>query len=81
MNLGDFGIAVGNPADIVVLDCADRVSAVAELAQPLLAMKRGRMSFSRPATTLHWPGATPSLVKDGFGGGLAEARSLARLPP
>jgi cytosine/creatinine deaminase len=81
MNLGDYGIAVGNPADIVVLDCADRVSAVAELAQPLLAMKRGRISFSRPTATLHWPGATPSLVKDGFGGGLAEARSLARLLP
>jgi cytosine deaminase len=81
MNLGDYGIAVGNPADIVVLDCADRVSAVAELAQPLLAMKRGRISFSRPTATLHWPGATPFLVKDGFGGGLAEAISLARLLP
>jgi cytosine deaminase len=81
MNLGDYGIAVGNPADIVVLDCADRVSAVAELAQPLLAMKRGRIGFSRPTATLNWPGATPSLVKDGFGGGLAEAMSLARLLP
>jgi cytosine deaminase len=80
MNLGDYGIAVGNPADIVVLDCADRVSAVAELAQPLLAMKRGRISFSRPTATLNWPGATPSLVKDDFGAGLAEARSLARSP-
>jgi cytosine deaminase len=78
MNLGDYGIAVGNPADIVVLDCADRVSAVAELAQPLLAMKRGRISFSRPTATLNWPGATPSLVKGDFGAGLAEARSLAR---
>jgi cytosine deaminase len=55
MNLGDYGIAVGNPADIVVLDCADRVSAVSELAQPLLAMKRGRMSFSRARATINWP--------------------------
>jgi cytosine/creatinine deaminase len=55
MNLGDYGIAVGNPADIVVLDCVDRVSAVAELAQPLMAMKRGRTSFSRPRATLNWP--------------------------
>jgi len=30
MNLKDYGIAVGNPADIVVLDCADPGSAVAE---------------------------------------------------
>jgi cytosine deaminase len=55
MNLGDYGIAVGNPADIVVLDCTDAASAVAELAQPLLAMKRGRMSFSRPQAAINWP--------------------------
>jgi cytosine deaminase len=55
MNLGDYGIAVGNPADIVVLDCADTVSAVSELAQPLLAMKHGRQSFSRPKATINWP--------------------------
>jgi cytosine deaminase len=55
MNLGDYGIAVGNPADIVVLDCTDGASAVAELAQPLLAMKRGRMSFSRPRASINWP--------------------------
>src|SRR3954463_6949392 len=36
MNLADYGIAVGNPADIVVLDCADSAAAVAELAQPIL---------------------------------------------
>jgi cytosine deaminase len=55
MNLGDYGVAVGNPADIVVLDCKDEVSAVSELAQPLFAMKRGRMSFSRPAASINWP--------------------------
>jgi cytosine deaminase len=69
MNLPDYGIAVGNPADIVVLDCVDRVSAVAELAQPLLAMKRGRISVSRPAATINWPDATPPLVKDDFRAG------------
>jgi cytosine deaminase len=55
MNLADYGIAIGNPADIVVLDCTDSASAVAELAQPLLAMKRGRTSFSRPRATINWP--------------------------
>src|SRR5712692_2536538 len=82
MNLGDYGIAVGNPADLVVLDCADRVSAVAELAQPLLAMKRGRIRFSRPTATINWPGTTPSLIKDDFQtGSFTEARSLARSLP
>ncbi len=55
MNLRDYGIAVGNPADVVVLDCTDPASAVSELAQPLLAMKRGRISFSRPKATINWP--------------------------
>jgi cytosine deaminase len=81
MNLGDYGIAVGNPADIVVLDCADRVSAVSELAQPLLAMKRGRISFSRPTATINWPVATPSLEDDFRAGSFAEAKSLARSVP
>jgi cytosine deaminase len=55
MNLRDYGIAVGNPADIVVLDCLNSAAAVAELAQPLLSMKRGRISFSRPAAVINWP--------------------------
>jgi cytosine deaminase len=55
VNLKDYGIAVGNPADIVVLDCADPVSAVAELAQPVLGMKRGRISFLHASATLNRP--------------------------
>ena len=35
MRLDDYGLAVGKAADLVVLDCADRATAVAELAQPL----------------------------------------------
>jgi cytosine deaminase len=60
MNLKDYGIAVGNPADIVVLDCADPVSAVAELAQPVLGMKRGRISFQHAPATLNRPDGTPA---------------------
>jgi len=41
MNLADYGIEVGHPADIVVLDCSDSVAAVAELAPPLFGMRRG----------------------------------------
>jgi cytosine deaminase len=60
MNLKDYEIAVGNPADIVVLDCADPVSAVAELAQPVLGMKRGRISFHRAPATLNRPDGMPA---------------------
>lgn len=56
MNLADYGIAAGNPADLVVLDCRDPAAAVAELAQPLFGLKRGRRSFTRPSPRLHRPG-------------------------
>jgi cytosine/creatinine deaminase len=56
INATDYGIAVGRAADLVVLDSRDPAMAVAELAQPLFGLKRGRRSFSRPAATLHRPG-------------------------
>jgi cytosine/creatinine deaminase len=52
MNLRDYGIAVGNPADFVVLDCADRTAAVAEIARPLFGMKNGRRTFICPPPKL-----------------------------
>jgi cytosine/creatinine deaminase len=55
MNLTDYGIAVGAPADLVVIDAHDGAGAVAEIAAPLLGMKNGRRSFSRPAAWLHRP--------------------------
>jgi cytosine deaminase len=57
MNLADYGIVVGNPADIVVLDCTSEVAAVAELAPPMLGFKRGRMTFERPHVAINWPKA------------------------
>jgi cytosine deaminase len=56
MNLASYGIEVGAPADLVVLDCADPAMAVAELAPPLYAFKRGRQSFTRAAPRLLPPG-------------------------
>jgi cytosine/adenosine deaminase-related metal-dependent hydrolase len=53
----DYGVAVGNPADIVVLDCQDRAIAVAELKPPMFGLKRGRRSFTRPSPRLHFPGS------------------------
>ena len=55
MNLPDYGIAVGHPADLVVLECRDPMMIVAELAPPLCGYKRGRRSFSRAAPRLHPP--------------------------
>jgi cytosine deaminase len=55
MNLHDYGVAIGNPADLIVLDCRDAAAGIAELAQPLLGFKRGRRSFTRPAPTLNAP--------------------------
>jgi cytosine deaminase len=55
LNLRDYGIAAGNPADIVVMDCQDGASAIAELVQPLMVFKRGDMTVARPAATLMRP--------------------------
>ena len=52
MNARNYGIAVGNPADFVVLDCANRASAVAELARPLFGVKNGRRTFVCPPPRL-----------------------------
>lgn len=45
LNLDRYGIAVGNPADIVVFDTTDVVAAVREVRQPVLAWKRGRQTM------------------------------------
>ena len=55
MNLDDYGIVVGNPADVIVLDSCDAAMAVAEVAYPILGIKRGRRSFSRAAPHLYPP--------------------------
>ena len=46
LNLGDYGIAVGNPADIVVIDATSAEQAVAEIRSPLAAFKRGRQTVT-----------------------------------
>jgi cytosine deaminase len=53
MRLGDYGIKVGGPADLVCIDAANPTDAVATLAQPLWGFKRGRKSFTRPRVELH----------------------------
>jgi cytosine deaminase len=55
MNLGDYGIAVGNPADIVVLDTDSGQNAIAELPDVLLGFKNGRQVFERRQPVLFPP--------------------------
>lgn len=55
LGLDNYGVRVGNPADLVVLDCADPASAVAEIVQPLFGFKRGRLTFSHAAAQINWP--------------------------
>ncbi|MBV9859739.1 MAG: amidohydrolase family protein, partial [Alphaproteobacteria bacterium] len=56
MNLPDYGIAVGNPADLVVIDAESPEQAVAEIRHPLAVFKRGRRTVTRHPAELHRPG-------------------------
>ena len=61
MRLPDYGIEVGNPADLVVLDCESRAEAVTEVVSPIMGFKRGRQTFTRAPVVLHPPdGSTGS---------------------
>ena len=55
MNLKDYGLAVGNPADIVVLDTDSGPNAIAELPEVLMGFKRGRQVFERRRPMLFPP--------------------------
>jgi len=58
MRLPDYGLSQGSSADIVCLDAYSTAQAVAELAQPLWGLKRGRRTFVRPAAELFAPAKT-----------------------
>ena len=55
MGLGDYGIAVGNPADLVVWDATTPADAVATVAPALYGFKRGRRTFTRAVAEMHRP--------------------------
>lgn len=57
LNLTDYGLAIGNPADIVVIDAETPEQAIAEIRQPLAAYKRGRRTVRRDAPELIRPTA------------------------
>src|SRR6516162_7851473 len=54
LNLKDYGLAIGKPADIVVIDAASPEQAIAEIRPPLAVYKRGRRTVAR---------APPELVR------------------
>jgi cytosine deaminase len=56
MNLRDYGVAPGNPADIIVLDTASGRDAIAELPDVLMGFKNGRQVFERQKAVLMRPG-------------------------
>ncbi len=55
MRLKGYGIAVGNAADLLVFDCREVETAVAELVAPMHGFKRGRQTFTRAPVEIHRP--------------------------
>ena len=55
MRLPNYGIEVGQAADLVALDCESRAAAVSEVVSPMMAFKAGRRTFSRPAPAMDRP--------------------------
>jgi len=55
LNLKDYGLAPGNPADLVVIDAATPEQAIAEIRPPLAVWKRGRRTVTRHPPELHPP--------------------------
>jgi cytosine deaminase len=56
LNLTDYGLAVGNPADIVIIDAPSPEQAVAEIRQPLAVYRHGRQTVIRHPPKLVQPG-------------------------
>lgn len=55
MNLKDYGITVGNPADMIVVNTDSGRNAIAELPDIVAGFKNGRQSFDRPRARLMTP--------------------------
>jgi len=51
----DYGVAVGNPADLLVWNASSPAEVVATVAQPVVGFKRGRRLFTREIPTLRKP--------------------------
>ncbi len=59
LNLKDYGLVPGNPADLVVIDAATPEQAIAEIRPPLAVWKRGRRTVTRHPPELVRPSQPP----------------------
>jgi cytosine/creatinine deaminase len=57
LNLADYGLAVGNRADIAIIDAAGPEEAIARIRPPIVVWKRGRRTVVRRPPELLRPGA------------------------
>jgi cytosine deaminase len=55
LRLDDYGLEIGKPADIVVIDATSAEQAIAEIRPPLAVWKRGRRTVTRRPPELHIP--------------------------
>jgi cytosine/creatinine deaminase len=55
LNLDDYGLAVGNPADVVLFDAQTPEQAIAEIRNPFAAFKRGVQTMLRSEPELIRP--------------------------
>ena len=55
MRLRDYGVEVGQAADLVVLECESRAAAVSEVVSSVMGFKAGRRTFGRPAAVVERP--------------------------
>jgi cytosine deaminase len=55
VNRSDHAVAVGCPANLIVLQAPDAPGAIAEVVTPWLGIKAGRRSFTRNSALLHRP--------------------------
>ncbi len=51
----DYGVAVGNPADLVIWDASSPAETIATIAPALYGFKRGKPTFTRSLPQLHRP--------------------------
>jgi cytosine/creatinine deaminase len=55
LKLDDYGLEIGKPADIAIIDAQTPEQAVAEIRPPLAVWKRGRRTVTRQPAELHTP--------------------------
>lgn len=55
MRLPEYGLAVGQAADLAVLDCDNPAAAVSEVIFPIMAFKAGRRTFLRTPAKMEDP--------------------------